>query len=939
MLGGFGGATKDKHINGRLTNLYLIGGVDCLPGYTPDLKVLGGARIKKTLCVLGSAYLTNVDVAGNVLIHENLTVEGNVVLSSIIVDNIDANILTANSAVISNDLLVCGNTFLKGDLTILGNVDFDCGTLTNVNELDVNVINNGCGANLISIISDMEVYGNASINNDLIVCGDTRIKGNLIVDGNFALSNLLFDVIVANVIVANDLTVSTIDLQCGTLSNVNAMTVNTINAGCGSLDINIASNVNVNCNTISNVSAISVNTINAGCGSQEINLSSNVNVQCHVISNVMAMHVGNLYGKSPINVHDTLHIINTIAGGKITWEAGIEIGNSNTFVIDPNGIAIGKGAKNQGINSIAIGENAGNSGNSTIAIGTNALSTNFNHFDNIAISTNALKSHQSGQHNIAVGYNAMKNQTSGWSNIGIGYKALQDNRDDYNTAIGYLSMSKNKYGNENVAVGAWTLSNIVGDNPPYNYAFGHTAIGYSSMYNTDGYGYSYYNTAVGSKSLYANERGYQHVAIGANAMRRHNSFRPIKSGCVAVGYAALENAVDGAECTAIGNFALRFGNGNYNTAVGSRSQRSQTGTGSRCVSVGWGTTVFGGNNQTSVGYKAMYNSGGIYGSHDNTAIGCFSMTDNPRGLRNTAVGSFALKGQFPVFTPSYSHNNVAMGYEAMINVYKSSNNCAIGYKSGLGLVNNKNNNVLVGTNTNSTNSGTVAIGAFAAATADNAVALGINASASNQNYIQLGQSTNSGTNAKLKFRSQQVSSESWIDGSNVVAFITGTGDIVKGGGSLNTTPLNYIFAYDTSPSQIIASINTLQDVLFDTVSIANGWTHPSASEFQCPATGVYKITATGILGKTTGSLIEASFLLQKNGIEILGSNFGTHMETSSSDHKTVIVDIITNVSQNDLIKLQFAATSTDCRLLKGVGAASPISDTAYCVRINITRLL
>ena len=48
MLGGFSGATKEKQINGRLTNLCLIGGVDCVQGYTPDLKVAGGAIIKKT---------------------------------------------------------------------------------------------------------------------------------------------------------------------------------------------------------------------------------------------------------------------------------------------------------------------------------------------------------------------------------------------------------------------------------------------------------------------------------------------------------------------------------------------------------------------------------------------------------------------------------------------------------------------------------------------------------------------------------------------------------------------------------------------------------------------------------------------------------------------------------------------------------------------------
>lgn len=84
MLNGFGGASKSHGINGRLTSVSLIGGIDCLPGLTPDLTVRGGAKIKKTLCVKGSTTLNNVTinkdvtVKGNVLVEKDIVAQGNV---------------------------------------------------------------------------------------------------------------------------------------------------------------------------------------------------------------------------------------------------------------------------------------------------------------------------------------------------------------------------------------------------------------------------------------------------------------------------------------------------------------------------------------------------------------------------------------------------------------------------------------------------------------------------------------------------------------------------------------------------------------------------------------------------------------------------------------------------------------------------------------------
>ena len=66
MLKGFGGASRNRNINGSYTSMVLIGGVDCSPGLTPDLVVKGGAKIKKGLCVNGMTKLTDVIISGNI---------------------------------------------------------------------------------------------------------------------------------------------------------------------------------------------------------------------------------------------------------------------------------------------------------------------------------------------------------------------------------------------------------------------------------------------------------------------------------------------------------------------------------------------------------------------------------------------------------------------------------------------------------------------------------------------------------------------------------------------------------------------------------------------------------------------------------------------------------------------------------------------------------
>ena len=130
MFGGFGSASKDRNIPGAMTSLCLIGGVDCLPGLTPDLKVLGGAIIKKTLCVRGNTELKNVlmdgdaIICGNLLVKENLSVYEKTVTGELGV--LENTIMFGNLEVLGkttlNELCVTGNSLVSGDITFTGNV-------------------------------------------------------------------------------------------------------------------------------------------------------------------------------------------------------------------------------------------------------------------------------------------------------------------------------------------------------------------------------------------------------------------------------------------------------------------------------------------------------------------------------------------------------------------------------------------------------------------------------------------------------------------------------------------------------------------------------------------------------------------------------------------------------------------------------------------------
>jgi len=83
-----------------------------------------------------------------------------------------------------------------------------------------------------------------------------------------------------------------------------------------------------------------------------------------------------------INVHDSFYLLDTVSGGKLTYQAGIEIGSNSSLADNTTAIAVGKGANvdSSSTNGIAIGNNANsNSIVDAVALGVNATPIDADH--------------------------------------------------------------------------------------------------------------------------------------------------------------------------------------------------------------------------------------------------------------------------------------------------------------------------------------------------------------------------------------------------------------------------------------------------------------------------------------------------------------------------------------------------------------------------------
>jgi len=186
---------------------------------------------------------------------------------------------------------------------------------------------------------------------------------------------------------------------------------------------------------------------------------------------------------------------------------------------------------------------------------------------NTAVGEATLRSATAG-YNTAVGTEALMSIVTGTNNTAVGYNAGYFLTLDDNVAIGKDALFNGTYSSRNVAVGVEALRSqfasecvAVGHRALTNnyYASNNTAIGNSALLNNHAdYGSSgaSHNTAIGHYAMFFNISGSWNVSVGKGAMGNSNS----TNACVAVGMYSGRSSGD--NCTSLG-FKANYNTNNY----------------------------------------------------------------------------------------------------------------------------------------------------------------------------------------------------------------------------------------------------------------------------------------------------------------------------------------------------------------------------------------
>lgn len=373
-----------------------------------------------------------------------------------------------------------------------------------------------------------------------------------------------------------------------------------------------------------------------------------------------------------VNLTVVPHPLGTPVNFVTMWPAGAAIPTVSTLddqqgAIVANAAIVPAGAPSGGISVYAYGPAdviidmngfyaAPTDLNSNTAIGTGSLAGSPTGSFNTAVGVQTLNTNSTGSDNTASGYQSLQNNTVGSQNTANGFQALQSNANGAsNTANGYQALKSNNGGNFNTAAGEDALlSNTLGSQ----------------------------NTAVGGSALQANTTGSNNTASGYQALYSNVN----GSGSTANGYQALQYNTSGGSNTADGYQALQQNTqGSFNTASGTQSLESNTT----------------GVNNTAVGAAALQanNIGG-----GNTATGYNAMQQNTSGSENTALGWSALNANI---SGGY---NVAIGWDALNSNTTGATNIAIGAYAAQNVAGINSNNIHIGSQGASSDTGVIKIG-------------------------------------------------------------------------------------------------------------------------------------------------------------------------------------------------------------------------------------
>lgn len=469
-------------------------------------------NVKSDFCVDGNLKVqNNTTLYGNTNIKNTLNVYGNTSFLSNVVAN--CNLDVGKNLTVIQDTNLGGNVVIIGDLTVTGNVFQSSNTMMST----INVPGDGSFGGNLNVTNDAQIGGN------LLVCGNITTKQSISVNESITIGNTIITEKDGDINISGNLCASTLKTQGNIIIGNSIITekdgdIVLIGNICAN-DVKAQGNIIIGNSTITEKNGNIIiggdviftgNIIFEGdvVGGNISGGSSNVSATVENLCVTGNLFVGNIYGKSPINIHDELNI--TTSGNRITFENAVIIGTTSTTAAENNAVSIGSGSKSYYGSDIAIGNQA-IADDIGIAIGLRArIGVGGNNYNSIAIGRDTRCY---GRGCVSIG-----------SNNGIG--AATRTGMDYNVFIGYRTNIRNigtvtaKY---NVAVGpeaaavirAGMYNVFVGNRSGYDLADGDLNVFIGSESGGPSIGNNDFNTCVGAKARVGSLNGS--TAVGYNS--------------------------------------------------------------------------------------------------------------------------------------------------------------------------------------------------------------------------------------------------------------------------------------------------------------------------------------------------------------------------------------------------------------------------------------
>jgi len=192
LNGGFQGATKNFHVDKRLTALELTGGYDCypdMPQRRPDLSVEGGLRVKKIACLEGGLTI----IKGDATIEGNLTVLQNSFLANIYAEKITTDAIYVEDFIAGN---VTANT------ATIDTINSHCIVTDKIIANTATFVDTTTSNLFATYIETERISGNTATLSGKLTVNDIETIGDVMIGGSlFILGDITLDDIVANTLV------------------------------------------------------------------------------------------------------------------------------------------------------------------------------------------------------------------------------------------------------------------------------------------------------------------------------------------------------------------------------------------------------------------------------------------------------------------------------------------------------------------------------------------------------------------------------------------------------------------------------------------------------------------------------------------------------------------------------------------------------------------